>query len=262
VGPGASTPGLNAFSEGIDAAHALGYHVFFVPVVGVNVPGGWSGIVQFGTQQQEQAWFDSYWQTLKPYTVAAQNNGVEQMAIGTELNWLQDYAPASLWDELIARVRNVFKGTLLYDANWWPSLYEPPESWMKNPDLDIIGISEYVSLVDASEPVNPGTMSRLWRDKVGNLIDAFSAQVGKHILVSEIGYRNTSDTLYNPWDPESFAPEDPGAQAAAYAAALSNVFGDSKIAGIFFWGWDGVGRLAIKGQPALQVVYKWYAMRQ
>jgi hypothetical protein len=258
VGSGPNTPSLDAFANGIHTAHALGYHVFFIPLLGVNVPEGWSGIVQFNTQQQEQVWFDSYWNTLKPYAVVAQDNSVEQMAIGTELDWLQQYAPASLWNKLIARARSVFKGILTYDANWWPSLYRPPPRWMKNPDLAIIGISEYTSLVDASVRVDPKTMPGLWRNKVGKLIDAFSSQVGKQVLVSEIGYRNTSDALYNPWDSQSSAPVDQEAQAAAYAATLSNVFGDSKIVGIFFWGWDDVGRLAIKGQSAVQVVHKWY----
>jgi hypothetical protein len=258
VGSGPNTPSPDAFANGIHTAHALGYRVFFIPLLGVNIPGGWSGIVQFNTQQQEQVWFDSYWNTLKPYAAVAQNNGVEQMAIGTELDWLQQYAPASLWNELIARARSVFKGILTYDANWWPSLYRPPQSWMKNPDLAIIGISEYISLVDASVWVDPKVMPDLWRNKVGKLIDAFSSQVGKQVLISEIGYRNSSDVLYNPWNPQSTAPVDQEAQAAAYAATLSNVFGDSKIAGVFFWGWDDVGRLAIKGQLAVQVVHKWY----
>lgn len=261
VGPGLSTPGLDAFADGIRAAHALGYHVFFIPLTGVDTPGDWSGVIQFNTQQQEEAWFDSYWNALKSYAVAAQNNGVEQMAIGTELSWLQANAPASLWEELIARMHSVFKGALTYDMNWWPSLYQPAQGWLKSPDLAVIGISEYASLVDTSVWVDPKVMPGLWRNKVGKLIDAFSAQVGKQILISEIGYRNTRDTFYNPWDAQSSAPEDPGAQAAAYAAALSNMFGDSKIVGVFFWGWDDVGRLAIKGQSAVQVVHKWYTMQ-
>ncbi len=86
---------------------------------------------------------------------------------------------------------------------------------MKNPDLAMIGISEYNSLVDAAVSVDPKAMPSLWRNQVGKLIDAFSAQVGKQVLISEIGYRNTSDTLYNPWDTQSSAPVDQGAQAAA-----------------------------------------------
>lgn len=260
VGSGASTPKLEAFAQGIRAAHALGYRVFFIPLMGVNVPGDWSGVIQFDTQRQEQAWFDSYWNAVKPYARIAQDSGVEQMAIGTELQWLQQYAPASLWEGLIGRMRSVFKGTLTYDMNW-PSLYQAPQSWLKNPNLAMIGVSVYISLVDAPVRVDAKTMFGLWRDKIRKLLDALSAQTGKQILITEIGYRNTGDTLYNPWNSQSSAPEDPMEQAAAFDATLSNVFADPAIAGIFFWGWDDVGRLAIKGQPAIQVVHKWYSAK-
>ncbi len=254
---GTNAPGLDAFANGIRAAHALGFHVFFIPLSGVSTPGGWAGIIQFGTEQQEQAWFESYWNTLKPYAEIAQENGVEQMAIGTELQWLEGNAPASLWNELIAGVHSVFKGTLTYDLNW-PSLYQAPTSWMKNPDLAMIGISEYISLIDDPAWVDPNTMTTLWHNRVRNLIDAFCARLGKLILISEIGYPNTSDALFNPWYALSTAPHDPAEQAAAYVAALANVFADQHIAGVFFWGWDNVGTLAIKGQPAAQVVDTWY----
>lgn len=259
VGPGSTAPGLDAFASGIHAARVLGYHVFFVPLLGVNTPGGWSGIVQIGANQQ-QAWFDSYWNALKPYAVVAQNNGVEQMAIGTEIQWLEQHAPAPLWEKLIARVRGVFKGTLTYDVNW-PSLYQPPASWLKDPELDKIGVSEYIPLADTPARVDPDAMPGLWKDKVGKLIDAFSKQVGKQIIITEIGYRNSSDALYNPFNPQSSAPIDTREQAAAYAATLINAFADPHIVGVFFWGWDNVGRLGIAGQQAVQVVHRWYTSK-
>ena len=259
AGTGANTPNLTAFASGIRKAHALGYHVFFIPLMGVNVAGGWAGIIQLETQQQQQAWFTNYWNTLKPYAIVAQENGVEQMSIGTELTWLEQNAPASYWETLIAQVHNVFHGILTYDMNW-PSLYLPPVSWLKNPDLTMIGVSEYISLIDTSEWIAPSAMPGLWKSKVGAFIDAFSKQIGKPVLISEIGYRNTSDTLYDPWDAQSSAPVNSAAQAAAYDATLKDVFADLHIAGIFFWAWAEVARLDIQGQAAVQVVHKWYTM--
>jgi hypothetical protein len=142
--------------------------------------------------------------------------------------------------------------------NWYPSLYQQPASWLKNPALNMIGVSEYISLVDSSEWIAPGAMPGLWRSKVGKLIDTFSQEVGKPMLITEIGYRNTSDALFQPWDEQSSAAVDMAAQAAAYDATLADVFADQHIAGIFFWGWDNVGRLALKDQTAVQIVHKWY----
>lgn len=258
VGPGSTAPTLDAFANGVHAAHALGYHVFFAPLLGVvNTPGAWSGVVQIASASQ-QSWFDSYWQALKPYAEAAQENGVEQMAIGTELVWLEQNAPAALWNQLIARVRSVFKGTLTYDINWYPTLSQAPASWMKNPALDLIGVSEYVPLSDTPGRVDPAAMPDLWHAKVGKLIDTFSAQVGKPLILSEIGYRNSGDALYNPYSEQSSEPVDEQEQAGAYAATLINVFANPHIVGVFFWGWDNVGRLGIAGQQAAQVVHRWY----
>ncbi|MEO9030092.1 MAG: hypothetical protein ABI413_14890 [Ktedonobacteraceae bacterium] len=258
VGTGVNAPNLSDFASGIRRAHALGYHVFFVPLSKVDVPGDWAGTIQFSTQSQEQAWFDSYWNTLKPYATVAQENGVEQMSIGTELVWLEHNAPDSFWNELITHVQSVFKGTLTYDMNWWRSLYQPPANWLKNPALSMIGVSEYVSIVDHPEHVASNAMIGLWKDNVGKLIDSFSMQIGKKMIISEIGYRDTYDTFYNPYASQSSAPVDTADQAAAYDAAFTNIFADQYIEGVFCWGWNGVGRLDLVGKPAIQVLHKWY----
>ena len=117
VSAGSTAPSLDAFASGLHAAVALGYHIFVVPLLKVDVDGGWAGIVQIGPGAA-QLWFDSYWNALKPYAQVAQQSGVEQMAIGTELTWMETNASATLWNQLISRTRSVFKGLLTYDMNW------------------------------------------------------------------------------------------------------------------------------------------------
>lgn len=253
-----NTVTLDAFGNGIQRATSLGYHVFFVPLTDVVAHGQWAGLIEYQSQQELQTWFNRYWNALKPYAEVAQQAGAEQMAIGTELEWLSQNAPASLWNQLIARVRSVFKGELTYDMNWWPSLSNTPPSWFKNSDLKAIGLSEYMPLVDSSQWVDPNAMPALWKQKVGKQIDRFVALVGKPLILSEIGYRDTSDGLFNPYSGDSSAPSDEQEQAAAYAAALINVFADTHVIGIFFWAWDNVGRLGIIGHQAVQVVHRWY----
>src|SRR6266567_5469775 len=78
-----STPTIQSFTDGIRAARALGYHVFVVPLMGVDTPADqWAGTIQFSTYQEEAQWFDSYWQTYKPYVEAATQAGADQRAIG------------------------------------------------------------------------------------------------------------------------------------------------------------------------------------
>ncbi len=252
-----SAPTPLAFASGIQAAREQGYHVFVVPLMGVDSPADqWAGTIQFSNYQNEAQWFDSYWKTYEPYVEVAAHNGADQLAIATEMVVLQQLAPAPLWNTLIARIHSVFPGTLTYD--------QPPPSWMSNPLLAVIGISEYLQLATDQTRVDPKEMPGLWKTIVRTALDTFSLEVGKPLLISEIGYRNTADALYHPWARYSTgSPPDPEEQAAACDAALMNVIPDKHIVGIFFWGWDGVQGLKLSGQSAaLAVLNKWYTSPQ
>ncbi len=118
-------------------------------------------------------------------------------------------------------------------------------------------------LVDVRVRVEPKDMFALWKVKVKAILDKMATQLGKPILISEIGYRNSADTLYNPWYPTSTtSPPDPEEQAAACDAALANVFHDPLIGGIFFWGWDDVIGFKLSGQPAVKVLHTWFTSPQ
>ncbi len=257
-----STPLVSAFAAGVRAAHAKGLHVFVVPLMGVDEKGGWAGSIQFTSQEQEQAWFDSYWNTYKPYVEAAAQAGADQMAIATECSWLQDHAPATMWNQLIARIHSVFAGTLTYDMNWYP-VNQPIPNWFNNSAISMIGVSSYIPLTDVSTRIDPTDMMSLWKNKIQSILDTISTRVGKPVLISEIGYRNSSNALYNSWEQDSTSPLDPAEQAGAYDAALTNAIPDQRIAGIFFWGWENVGKFTIKGQGmTTSVLHKWYTSVQ
>lgn len=255
---GPSTPTVESVVSGIRAARALGYHVFITPLIGVIGPGLWAANIQFSSYVQEVQWFDSFWKMFRPYAWAAQVAGADQVSIGSEEVWLEQFAPALLWDTLIERVRSVFSRIITYDMDW-TSLSRPIQIWMSNSNLSMIGVTEYIPLIDSPKRVDPKIMFSLWRDKVKRAIDNFSIRIGKPVVIAEIGYRNSQDALYHSWDTESpFSPPDPIEQAAACNAALANVMSDPHIAGIFFWGWDGVGAFKLSGQPAVAVIHVWY----
>ncbi len=253
-----STPLVASFAAGVRAAHAKGLHVFVVPLMGVREKGGWAGSIHFSSQAQEQAWFDSYWNTYKPYVIAAAQAGADQMAIATECSWLQQHVPAALWNQLIDRVHSVFAGTLTYDMNW-DTVNQPMPSWFNNQNISMLGVSAYIPLTDVSQRIDPNAMVALWKEKVKSILDTISVQVGKPVLISEIGYRDSADALYQPWEQISNTAIDPAEQAGAYEAALKNVLPDQRIAGIFFWGWEDVGMFTLKGQNMTNaVLHTWY----
>src|SRR5258708_20979828 len=118
----------------------------------------------------------------------------------------------------------------------WTSLPKTPPNWMLDPDLKMIGVSAYLPIVNTSERVNPRNMSSLWATTVKSALDAFATELGEPIFISEVGYRNSSNALYQPWASTNSAPADPEEQAAAYKAVLANILVDPQILGSFFWG--------------------------
>ena len=253
-----TTPGAESFQEGIVAAHAMGYHVFVVPLIGIsNGTGRWSGAIHFTSVEEEQEWFDNYWQVFRPYVVAAAQGRADQVAVGTEDEWLEQHAPASVWNRFIAQVHSIFSGTLTYDMNW-SSLTKSIPTWIANPNISMVGISEYISLVNSRNETNIKNVIPAWRSRVKGLIDIFATQVKKPVFLSEIGYRNSADALYNPWEKVTTFPRSPQQQAAACDAALTNIFTDTHIHGVYFWAWDNVDLFNLHNSLAVATIHKWY----
>lgn len=257
------TPTPQSFVQGISAAHAMHYHVFVVPLLtvqGVTATGAplWCGDIRFSTDVEAQAWFDSYWSAFKPYVIAASLAGVEQLAIGTELEELQFVAP-HIWTQLINRIHSIFSGPLTYDMNW-SSLAQPVTSWMRNPYLKALGVSEYLALTDVRQRLDPNTLPQLWHDKIKPQLDSFAHKSGKSVLLSEIGYRDSSDALYHPWEKDTPAHADEEEQAAAYGAALVNSTSDPAISGIFFWAWS-FHLFEPNQHAAANILHEWYTVR-
>lgn len=233
---GSGTPTLDAFSEGITYAHSLGLHVFVEPLLTVVQSPNWDGLIYFSSSTQARAWFDGYWAAYAPYVRVAQEAGAEQLGIATELQALEQQWP-NLWDTLISRVSGAFRGGLTYDINW-NSLSLPIPSWLSNPALDAIGVSEYQPIAQAPQEMSATQIRSIWQTQLLPVLDHLATVTGKPVILSEIGYRNASDALYRPWDHTTSAPPDPSLQAAAYTAAAQAVFGDRNVVGLFVWAWN------------------------
>ena len=248
------TPSPESVYEGIRAAKAMGYHVFVVPLLSMDT-GAWAGLIQFHTVAQTQQWFASYWQALAPYAQAAAAAGADQLAIATELDALAA-SPGAPWEQLIAEVHSVFPGPLTFDMNF-TALARPVQPWMRDPLLRYIGVSEYQPLTDKRQRVDPAVIPVLWNDYISTRLDNFAARLGKPIIISEVGYRNSADALYHPWEYTTPAPPDPQEQAAAYDAALRSVISDPFIEGVYIWAWSQPP-FSPNWLPAAGVLHHWY----
>ena len=126
----------------------------------------------------------------------------------------------------------------------------------------MIGVSAYVPLVDTAERIDPQHIDSLWAATVKQKLDTFALELGEPVFISEIGYRNSSDALYQPWQSQTSAPTDPTEQAAACGAVLANVFHDEHILGSFFWGWDNAEAFSLKDSQAARAIRTQYQSLQ
>jgi len=215
----------------------------------------WAGSIHFATAQQATQWFNSYWQAIQPSVVAAAQAGAEQMAIGTEFQLLEAASPV-LWELLIQRVHDDFPGNLTYDTNW-SSLSGSIPAWMHDPLLSAIGISAYFPLTQTPHRLAPAALPALWSAAIRTRIDAFARQLGKPVLLSDIGRRNSVAARYEPWTQTPHAPADPPEQAAACNAALQNTMHAAYTMRIYFWAWS-YPFYQPKNRPAAHVLFQSY----
>jgi Glycoside Hydrolase Family 113 len=261
VTQGPATAQLSSFDYGVRFAHSLGLHVFVTIQLQVAGSQPWSGAITLWSYSQQQQWFMSYWQAIKPYVETVAQDNVEQFALGTEYAWLEQNAATSLWNGLIDEVSQVFPGTLTYDMNWG-SLQTPPPSWMRNPHLKMIGISAYSPLVNTPERVDPQLIPNLWKQTVKPQLDNFSRKLGEPIFLSEVGFPNGKYALYRPWQSADNGGPDPVEQAAACGAVLKDIIPDQNILGSFFWGWDNTEDFNLYAVQATTVIQSYYKALQ
>jgi glycosyl hydrolase family 113 len=255
--PSEQTVSPESLAEGIRIAHQRGYKVFVAPLLTVGAT-GWAGDIHYRRPRDTSAWFENYFQTLLPYLQVATREHAEQFALGTEYEALEA-APSDLWNALIDQARAIYPGKLTYDMNWTAALKQPRDWMVRNHNLDFLGVSVYRPLTTRPAPRDADGLTTLWQYKIGDMLDALALASGKDIVLSEIGYRNSADALYQPWQWKSSAPADPELQAAAYEAALQNIIRDPYVAGAFFWGWS-VPAFAPNWLPAAQTLHRWYTL--
>ncbi|HEY0753949.1 MAG TPA: hypothetical protein VGD98_08325 [Ktedonobacteraceae bacterium] len=256
------SPTLQSFTAGIQAAREVGYSIFFEPLI--TVSGGsdrWAGHIAPQTVQEEALWFQNWFHSLQPYILAAQKGGVQQLAVGTELEWMQYHAPATIWTQFISQVRSLFTGNLLYDTNWdFAQSGLPYPSWFRSLDLKAIGVSTYLPLIKTRATIAADQAASLWDIQVRKPLDALSEAIKKPVVLSEFGYRDTSDAGYHPFEYISTLPHDGQEQSILFDAALPDIISDHHIMGVFLWSWSNAARFSLLGQPALAVIARWYSM--
>lgn len=223
---------LDFLSRAVDLARAAGIQLFWKPHLGYWRSFRWRGDIQFGTD--EVAWrrfFDDYVAFIVDQAMFAEKAKVPLFAIGVELEKTTDREAE--WRRIIREVRKVYRGEILYAANW-DSLAKVP-FWDA---VDLIGVHAYFPLAESANP-DRATLRRGW-DRAFERLRRVSRRSGnKQIIFAEIGYNRSMAAARKPWGYET---EDTAAAAALQRrlveVALERVPQERDlIRGMFWWKW-------------------------
>jgi hypothetical protein len=260
IQPTINTPTDASLAHAIQGAHGLGLKVLFKPHVDLSAdPDHWRGEIGRGFDAKQWSdWFDSYSQFILHYALLANQNGVDEFCVGTELSLAQ--ARDAVWRKLVGEIRAVFHGPLVYAANfgdeyklgWWDA-------------VDYIGVDAYYPLTLQVHP-SLAALKLSWK-AIGLYLAGLSIRENRQILFTEIGYRSMQGAASRPGDYWSSAPPDAGDQEIAYQAVFESVYHQPWFAGMFWWTWEvnpRAGGLEDAGytpqnKPAEDVIHTWYA---
>jgi hypothetical protein len=225
-------------------AHRLGMRVMLKPHV-------WrlQGRTPIPEAEAKQ-WLAAYKPFIEHYAAFAARIHADSFCIGTELRGLTPHEGE--WRDIIARVRAIYKGPLVYAANHGEE-FETLQFWDA---LDYIGIDNYYPLDDAYSATT----------LVGK-IEAVQAKFDKPVLFTEAGFGAHQGSHRAPWEDETDKPLDLAEQARSYEGLLNAVYSKPWFRGAYWWkvGTNGYGgpdnnSMTPWRKPAMDVVKRFYLL--
>lgn len=252
----------------VETAHGLGLKVMLKPHLDL-APGapGWRSEIgsQFTTTEQWDGWFISYTHFITYYATMAQDLGVDQFCVGTEL--MATEAQSVSWRNVISAVTEIYTGPVTYAANhgaenditWWDA-------------VDYIGVDAYYRLVQDPANTDPSVaeLKAAWAPIVTSL-SALSERYGNRpIIFTEIGYRSVDGVTYQPGESTAGTTLDMQEQVDAYQAMFESVYDQPWFGGLYLWAWEtnpvqggpcDTGYTPFN-KPAENIVRQWYGAEQ
>jgi hypothetical protein len=171
----------------IENARRLGLGIILKPQILVD--DGWAGDIKFGSDADEERWFERYRDLIGYYARLAERERVDTFVIGTELSGVETSAR---WRDVIASVRAVFHGTLTYAAHGVKGV-KRFSAWR---ELDAIGVNLYPKLGDSADK----SSVRARMDQTVKELKKLTREILRPVWVLEVGIPSVQGALESPWD--------------------------------------------------------------
>ncbi|MEM9649855.1 MAG: glycoside hydrolase [Bacteroidota bacterium] len=222
--------------------------------------GEFTGDLKMNSEEDWKQFEGDYTDFAMTYAQVAEETKAEVYCIGTELEEFVKNRP-QFWDDLITKIRTVYKGKLTYASNW--DEYKRVPFWAK---LDYIGVDAYFPLSEERHPnmEHLKTGWQPWKEK----LKALSNEEEKPILFTEFGYRSMDFTAKKPWLVDRNQMDvNLKAQADATKAIFDEFWKEDWFAGGFVWKWfihhgnsggPNDNRFTPQNKPAEDVIRSFY----
>lgn len=223
--------------------------------------GEFTGLIEMNSEVNWKVLEDSYENFILTYAKVATLINADIFCIGTELEKFVINRP-HFWEELIKKVKKVFKGKLTYAANW--DEYKKLPFWNQ---LDFIGVDAYFPLSEKKTPTITDFENGWKPHKIE--IQQIQKKFQKPILFTEYGYRSVDFTGKEPWKADNINGNiNMQAQVNGLEAIHNQFWKEDWFAGGFIWKWyhnhekiDGTNnnRFTPQNKPAQKTLRKLYA---
>lgn len=247
------TPSRETLRRTLKQAKAKGLTVTLFPIVHITKrgPGEWRGKID----ADWNLWFADYKVFMGDMARLAAEERTDWLVVGTEYVTTENFRDR--WVDVIKHVRAIFKGKLLYSANW--DHFDPVSFWDQ---VDAAGVTAYHKLTASNLDPTVEEMTRAW-DPVKRRLRSFQKRINKPLFITEIGYPTLDGANAYPWDETRQVPIDLEEQRRCYEAFTRAFATEASITGIYFWIWFGPGGpndsgYSPRGKPAEQVIRSFF----
>jgi hypothetical protein len=221
----------------------------------------WTGEIRMKSDADWRKWFDSYRRFIVHYAELAAANGIEALAVGTELQGTALGHEAE-WRRLIEEVRKVYPGRITYAANW-DHEFEALPFWDA---VDFAGVQAYFPLSDKREATVDDLLAG-WQRHVKKL-ESVARRINRPIVFTEVGYKSSDRASVEPWLWRTDDRTNLEEQVRCFEAMFRSVWDRPWFRGVFVWKWFPLydtrrsasdNNFTPQGKPAEAVLGRWFS---